>query len=84
MQTDNLYLSEGDFVRPESFRNMRRHLRVTSSISRMCISLIDLAHERIYRVCASDIRVDIPGRKTIRNARLSSPLFVEMLTVRGK
>ena len=37
MQTDNLYLSEGDFVRSGSFRNMRRHLRITSSISRMRI-----------------------------------------------
>ena len=46
---------------------------------RACIfSLIDLAHEHIYSVRASDIRVDIQvypsveGRKTIRNGRLGS------------
>ena len=42
------------------------------------------------RVRASDIRVDNPGipirgrKKPIRNARLGSPLFVEMLTVKEK
>ena len=67
---------------------MRRHL--SRRFSACVYSLIDLAHERERIIRASDIRVDIQvypsveGRKTIRNARLGSPLFVEMLMVSVK
>ena len=80
MQTDNLYLSEGDFVRSGSFRDMRRHFTSQEfHFAHAYFSLIELAHERIHRVRANDIRVDIPSVEG-----LGSPLFVEMFTVREK
>ena len=64
MQTDNLYLSEGDFGDPEVSAICDAILRVKSSILRM---RIELAHERIYRVHANDIRVVYPIRGRTRH-----------------
>ena len=50
---------------------------------RACIfSLIELAHERIYRVRVNDYPGRYPGIPSVEG--LGSPLFVEMLTVREK
>ena len=66
MQTDNLYLSESDFGDPEVSAICDAILRVKIRFRACVFSMIELAHERIYRVRANDIRVDIPIRGRTR------------------
>ena len=57
---------------------MRRHFtsKEFDCAHAYIFSLIELAHERIYRVRANDIRVDIQYTPSVEG--LGSPLFVEM------
>ena len=92
MQTDNLQKATLRDPEVSAICNAIYESRVRF---RACVfSLIDLAHEHIYRVHASDIRVDIyPGTRYTRTWKEEKPYamldlaalyVVEMFTVREK